>query len=53
MLCSALEPINRAPQDEDLLLELLLLHRDKLRRLMPIMKRHGGYRIWWRSGASW
>jgi len=41
------------PRDADLLLELLVLHRDQLRRLTPDKKPPGGYRIWWRSGASW
>jgi len=42
------------PRDADLLLDFLLQHRDKLHRLVRrIPKPRGGYKTWWRNGASW
>jgi len=41
------------PRDADLLVDLLLQHRDKLRRLSPDSEARVGYKIWWRNGATW
>jgi hypothetical protein len=41
------------PREADLLLDLLLQNRDKLRRLTPDNEATRGYRTWWRSGANW
>src|SRR5690349_7654107 len=40
------------PRDADLLLDLLLQHRSKLRRLSPDSEATR-CRTWWRNGASW
>ena len=39
-------------RDTDLLLDLLVQHRDRLRHLQPTTKKRAGCRIWWRSGAT-
>ena len=41
------------PRDAELLLDLLMKHRDKLRLWRPIVKPPVGYKIWWRRGATW
>ena len=41
------------PRDAELLLDLLMKHRDKLRLWRPIAKPPVGYKIWWRRGATW